>query len=69
MPQGTVKRFDTSSRTALLLDDQLVQLQVDREAIAASGLLELRLGQRVRYELEDGPDGEPRVTNIHVVTL
>lgn len=69
MPQGTVKRFDTSSRTALLLDDQLVQLQVDREAIAASGLLELRLGQRVRYELEDGPDGETRVTNIHVVTL
>jgi len=69
MPQGTVKRYDADSRTALLLNDQLVQLAVDREAIAASGLLELRLGQRVRFELEDGPDGEPRVTNIHLVTL
>lgn len=69
MPQGTIKRYDPEGRTAVLLDDQLVQLDVDRQAIAASGLLELRLGQRVRYELEDGPDGEPRVTNLHIVTL
>lgn len=69
MPQGTVKRYDSSTRTAVLLDDQLVQLDVSREAIAASGLLDLRLGQRVRYELEDGPDGATRVTNLHIVTL
>ena len=69
MPQGTVKRYDPETRTALLLDDQLVQLEVDREAIAASGLLELRLGQRVRFEFEDGPDDEPRVTNVQIVSL
>lgn len=68
MPQGTVKRFDAATRTALLLDDQLVQLEVDREAIAASGLLELRLGQRVRYEIEGDGDTQ-RVTNIHIVSL
>lgn len=69
MPQGTIKRYDHQSRTAVLLDDQLVQLEVDREAIAASGVLELRLGQRVRFELEDDADGAPRVTNIALVTF
>lgn len=69
MPQGTIKRYDRDSRTAVLLDDQLVQLEVDREAIAASGVLELRLGQRVRYELEEDADGEPRVTNLSIVSM
>ena len=69
MPQGTVKRYDHASRTAVLLDDQLVQLEVDREAIAASGVLELRLGQRVRYELEEDADGAPRVTNLAIVSM
>ena len=68
MPQGTVKRYDAESRTAVLLDDELRQLDVDREAIAASGLLELRLGQRVRFELEEAGD-EIRVTNINIVSL
>ncbi len=69
MPQGTIKRYDRDSRTAVLLDDQLVQLEVGREAIAASGVLELRLGQRVRFELEDDADGEPRVTNLAIVSM
>ncbi len=69
MPQGTVKRYDPETRTAVLLDDQLKQLDVDKEAVAASGLLELRLGQRVRYELDEGPTGEPRVTNINIVSM
>lgn len=69
MPQGTIKRYDHDDRTAVLLDDQLVQLEVDREAIAASGVLELRLGQRVRFELEEDADGEPRVTNLAIVSM
>lgn len=69
MPQGTIKRYDRESRTAVLLDDQLVQLEVDREAVAASGVLELRLGQRVRFELEEDADGEPRVTNLAIVSM
>lgn len=69
MPQGTVKSYDPRSQTAVLLDDSLAELHVDREAFAASGLLELRLGQRVRFELEDDPKGEPRVTNLNIVSL
>lgn len=68
MPQGTVKSFDEEARTAVILDDDLRQLQVDRQAVAASGLLELRIGQRVRFELEDTDDGE-RVANLNLVSL
>ena len=64
MPQGTIKHFDPTARTASLLDDALVEHRVDAEAVAASGLQELRLGQRVRYEL----DGD-RVTNLDIVSL
>lgn len=69
MPQGTVKSFDTAEGTAVILDDSMRQLHVDREAFAASGLLELRLGQRVRFELEEDPSGETRVTNLNIVSL
>ena len=66
--QGTVKSFDPESRRAVLLDDSLRELPVDAEAFAASGLLELRLGQRVRFELQQ--DGEhERVTNLGIVSL
>ncbi len=66
--QGTVKSFDPETRETVLLDDSLQQLKVDAEAFAASGLLELRIGQRVRFELvEDGDDA--RVTNLGIVSL
>ncbi len=67
MPQGTVKSFDPITKTAVVLDDALNELLVDREAFGASGLRELRLGQRVRFELEE--EGGRNVANIGIVTL
>ncbi len=67
MPQGTVKSFDPITKTAVVLDDDLNELLVDREAFGKSGLRELRLGQRVRFELE--AEGGRSVTNISIVTL
>lgn len=64
MPQGTIKNFDTTARTASVLDDQLVEYAIDAEAFAASGLQELRTGQRVRFEF----DGE-RVAQLNIVSL
>jgi cold shock CspA family protein len=68
MPQGTVKSFDPTSRTGSLLDDQLREHPFDREAFVASGLMDLRLGQRVRYELE-GDEDAPRVTQLDIVSM
>jgi cold shock CspA family protein len=66
VPQGTVRTFDHTTQTGSLLDDALVERSFDREAFAASGLQELRLGQRVRYVLEGD---EERVTQLNVVSL
>jgi cold shock CspA family protein len=68
MPQGTVKSFDPETTRSVILDDQLNEYAVDREAFAASGLRELRLGQRVRFEL-DGEDDDVRVTNLNIISL
>ena len=67
MPQGTVKGFDPGSGTGSLLDDGLQEHRFDREAFTASGLQELRIGQRVRFELEGGD--EPRVAQLNIVSL
>jgi cold shock CspA family protein len=68
MPQGTVKSFDPVTKAGALLDDRLRQHTFDGETFVASGLMDLRLGQRVRYELE-GSDDEPRVTQLDIISM
>ena len=68
MPQGTVKSFHPASSTGTLLDDGLQERAIDREAFVASGLMELRIGQRVRFELE-GEGDDTRVTRLNIVSL
>lgn len=50
-----------------MLDD-LTELPYDTETFAASGLMELRIGQRVRFELA-GEGEERRVTDLQLVSL
>ena len=68
MPQGTVKSFDPRSKQTVILDDQLHEWQVAPDAFAAAGVREFRLGQRVRFEVDDVA-GERTVTTIGLVTL
>ena len=64
MPQGTVKTYDPVTRTAVILDDGLKEIQIPSSAFAASGLRELRIGQRVRFEFEGTSP-----TNLNIVSL
>ena len=68
MPQGTVKYFDTATHTATILLDDQEELPVDAATFAASGLLELRLGQRVRFEVEGSGD-DRRVRRLNLVSF
>ena len=68
MPQGTVRSFDPATRTGSLLDDGLKEWSFDAEAFRAAGLMELRIGQRVRYELE-GRGEDATVTRLNLVSL
>jgi cold shock CspA family protein len=64
MPQGTIRSFDATTGEGVLLDDELDEHVFDREQMRASGLRELRIGQRMRFVL----DGE-RVTQLNIVSL
>jgi cold shock CspA family protein len=68
MPQGTIRDFDPIRGDGSLLDDGLRERAFDREAFRASGLQELRIGQRVRFEL-DGDADDPRVAQLNIVSL
>ncbi len=69
MPQGTVKSFDHDTHESVLLTDDLVEHRVPAAAFDAAPLLELRIGQRVRFEfVADGDDGET-VGQLGLVSL
>lgn len=68
MPQGTIRHYHPSTRTGSLMDDGLVEHTFDDEAFRASGLQELRIGQRVRFQLEDD-EGTQRITHLNIVSL
>jgi cold shock CspA family protein len=65
MPQGTIRSFDTTSRSGSLLDDALDEYTFSRAAVDASGLRELRLGQRVRFTVRT----EREVATLNIVSL
>ncbi len=70
MPQGTIRTFSPQTREGSLLDDDLRERTFDAEAFRASGLQQLRIGQRVRFELHEDPDlDEPRVSHLNIVSL
>ena len=68
MPQGTVKHFDIQTRTGTVLLDDQRELPFDAETFTASGLIELRLGQRVRFEIEDTGE-DKRVRELQLVSF
>ena len=68
MPQGTIKQFDVDTNTGIVVLDDTEELPIDAQTFARSGLMELRLGQRVRFEVT-GPEGARQVSNLTLVSL
>lgn len=68
MPQGTVKTFDPESRSGTVVLDDQTELAYDTQTFLASGLEELRLGQRVRFEIA-GTGDDRRVQHLNLVSL
>jgi cold shock CspA family protein len=68
MPQGTIRSFDPATRTGSLLDDGLVELSFSGRAVQASGLRELRIGQRVRFTVTGEGDAR-EIATLNIVSL
>jgi cold shock CspA family protein len=68
MGQGTVKEFSAETHTGSVLLDDGTEIPLPAEAFARSGLLDLRFGQRVRFEVEGAGDAA-RISSIGLVTM
>ena len=62
--QATVRSFDAGSRSGTVLLDDGTELPYDRPAFDAGGIRLLRVGQRVRIEVDGA-----RVTFLTIATL
>jgi cold shock CspA family protein len=67
MPQATVKRYDSLTRTGTLVsDDGDVEYQVDGDVMDSSEMFRfLRPGQRVTFDFVK-EDGEERIRNLRI---
>jgi cold shock CspA family protein len=71
MPQATVKRYDSVTRSGVLLaDDGSTEFEIDAEAMDSGMFRFLRPGQRVTFDLLDdagaGGTGGRRVRNLRI---
>lgn len=68
MAQGTVKHFDAQTRTGSVLLDDGTTIPLGADVFDRSGLLTLRFGQRVRFDLAGAGD-QAHVASIDLVTM
>jgi 2-phospho-L-lactate guanylyltransferase len=68
MPQGTIKHFDPQSRDGSLLMEDETEVRIDATSIEGAGILSLRIGQRVRFDLVD-ESGIKVARTLRLVTL
>ena len=67
MDQGTIKDFDEKDRTGTLLTDDRTEVAIDAGSLEGSGILTLRIGQRVKFETEER-DGAAMARSLRIVT-
>jgi cold shock CspA family protein len=66
--QGTIKDFDEGSRSGTLLTDDRTEIAIDEASLEGSDLLTLRIGQRVKFDVEER-DGGRVARGLRVVTF
>lgn len=69
MAQGTIKDFEENTRSGTLLMDDGTEVAIEPESLAGSGLLTLRLGQRVRFKLDDSDESGGIARQLRLVTF
>jgi len=68
MSQGTIKDFDPNERSGSLLMDDGTEVGIDPTSLEGAGILTLRIGQRVRFDLvEEG--GRKVARTLRLVTF
>ena len=66
--QGTIKHYDDVSHRGSLLTDDRTEIAIDERSLADPSILLLRIGQRVRFEIE-AAEGGSVARGLHLVTF
>jgi 2-phospho-L-lactate guanylyltransferase len=66
--QGTIKTYDRATHTGSLLTDDRSEIRIDERSFDDPALRFLRIGQRVRFEVEQGGEGTV-ARGLHLVTF
>jgi cold shock CspA family protein len=66
--QGTVKHFDEAARTGSLLTDDRAEIAIDERSIVDETIRMLRIGQRVKFRVEDAEGGSV-ARDLRIVTF
>jgi cold shock CspA family protein len=67
--QGTIKDFDDAGRTGLLVTDDRTEVAIDERSLGDAFIHTLRIGQRVRFEVERTDEGGAVARDLHLVTF
>ena len=68
MAQGTIKDYDAQGQAGSVLMDDHTEVQIDAMSTLDSGLRTLRLGQRVRFDIEE-QDGAMVARRLRILTV
>jgi len=68
VPQGTIKHYDSETRSGTLLMDDAEEVHYDAGSLEGSGVRSLRIGQRVKFDLAE-ESGRKVARSLHIVTM
>jgi len=68
MAQGTIKVFDEQTRVGSLLMDDRTEVHIEPGSIGDDAIRTLRIGQRVRFDMDE-TDGRKLARGLRLVTF
>jgi cold shock CspA family protein len=68
MAQGTIRDYEAETRTGSLVLDDGTEVGIDATSVEGAGIIDLRIGQRVRFDVVD-EDGRKIARTLRLVTF
>jgi cold shock CspA family protein len=66
--QGTIKDYDDETHAGSLLMENRAEVEIDKASIGDPAIRTLRIGQRVKFDLEE-TDGRTVARDLRIVTF
>ncbi len=66
--QGTIKNYDETKKSGLILDDAANEIAFDHESFRTTGMRLFRIGQRVSFTMQ-GEGAKTKVRDLRILTV